>query len=107
MRYILRVTSEDAFDEVRERIARAVPAAEEPMASIAEKLIQQGIEQGIDRGRIQALRDALGRLLEARFGPVGPEVTRRLDAATLEELEGWIDRVVTADHVDAVFEPSA
>jgi hypothetical protein len=110
MRYILRVTGEETLDEVRERITRAVPAAEEEMASAAEKLIQQGVQQGIrqgvDQGRAQALRDALARLLAARFGTLEPAIQSRIDEAELEELDSWIDRVVTAEQLADVFGPN-
>ena len=45
----------------------------------------------------------LARLLTRRFGVSATEVDARLQAATLEQLEAWIDRILDADSVDALF----
>lgn len=77
------------------------------MASAAEQLIQQGMErglqQGLQQGKVQALRGALSRLLNARFGALTPSVQQKIDGAMPDQLERWIERVVTADRLDEIF----
>ena len=55
------------------------------------------------RGRAEATRALLLRQLASRFGPVGEEVKARIDAAGVETLEEWFDRLLTAKAVAEVF----
>ncbi len=79
------------------------------MARIEEQLIQkgvrQGIEQGMQKGIEQGVRATLARLLHARFGALSPELEQRIERASAEQLERYIDRVVTASRAEEVFEP--
>ena len=109
LRYILRVAGDTPFEVIREHIAKAAPELEEDMATAEEELIQKGIEQGVERGvekgRVEALREMLFRLLRARFGELEPGVERRLGAASPDDLDRWIERVVTAERPGDIFEP--
>ena len=61
--------------------------------------IEQGIEQ--TRQRFQAL---LLRLLRQRFGEaVGADVEQRIAAASVEEIETWSGRVVSAATLAEIF----
>ncbi len=95
MRSILRVAGETPFEVVRQRVVDVAPAVEEAMASAAEQLIQ--------RGRRETLQDALIRLLRARFGPLTPDLERRIETATTDELDRSIERVVTVARAEDVF----
>ncbi|WP_459827960.1 DUF4351 domain-containing protein, partial [Hydrogenophilus islandicus] len=69
---------------------------------------KEGIEQGIQQGellwkRVQTASN-LRRLLSKRFGPIPTEIELRISAASLEELESWLDRILDAPTLDAVFE---
>lgn len=74
------------------------------MSSIAERLIQEGMEKGLEeglkeglkQGRRDALRAILARQLRARFGALSPDLERQLAEATENRLDRWIDRVLTA-----------
>jgi hypothetical protein len=48
--------------------------------------IERGIAQGIERGIAQGERRSALRLMEAKFGPLTPEVKRQLEALSLEAL---------------------
>ncbi|WP_286209124.1 DUF4351 domain-containing protein [Azospirillum sp. A1-3] len=51
--------------------------------------------------------ETLLRLLERRFPPV-PETRRaQVQAATVEQLDAWLDAVLDAPDLDAVFEVTA
>ncbi len=62
--------------------------------------IEQGIERGIERGRRLALR----RLLSIKFGGVGPDLDARIAGATSDELDMYLERLLTAATAVAVFE---
>ncbi|GAB6049891.1 Rpn family recombination-promoting nuclease/putative transposase [Hydrogenophilus islandicus] len=69
---------------------------------------REGIELGIQQGellwkRVQTASN-LRRLLAKRFGPIPTEIELRISAASLEELESWLDRILDAPTLDAVFE---
>ena len=51
-----------------------------------EQGIQRGIEQGIQRGMEQGERRSTLRQMEAKFGPLGPEVRSRVEALPPEGL---------------------
>ena len=68
-----------------------------------EQGIEKGIEQGIEQGRVQGTASVLLRLLNRRFGPLSPDITRRLSQSTPEQLEIWAERVLDARAIDEVF----
>ena len=82
-------------------------AAQEWMLEGLEKGLQQGIEQGIEKGRQEGRQEGeratLNRLVHLRFRDVPPDVAARIEAATPGELERWIERILTAETVDALF----
>jgi len=55
-----------------------------------------GIEKGREQGREQGLQQgealALQRLLRKRFGAIPSEISARIAAASLSEIEGWFDQ---------------
>jgi hypothetical protein len=57
----------------------------------------------IEKGRQEGAMVLLRRLLTQRFGPLSDEVEQRLQAATVQDLERWADRVLDAQHLDEVF----
>jgi predicted transposase YdaD len=111
-RYILRVAGELPFERLRDTLTKSAPAFEQAMASAAEQLIQQGLQRGLEQGRQEGraeerkatLRDTLVRLLRARFGDLDADVEGRIAAATTDELDRWIERVVTAESARAIFD---
>ena len=81
----------------------------------SEKWMQQGMQQGMQRGLMQGRQEgrmtgraegeayALRRLLQKRFGPLSEDVLARLQAASIDELELWLDRALDADSLAGVF----
>jgi hypothetical protein len=58
--------------------------------------IQEGVEQGVARG-VERERKLLLRLLRRRFGAeVDREIEGRVAAATVEQVEIWAERVLSA-----------
>jgi predicted transposase YdaD len=72
---------------------------------------QNGIEKGLLLGRLEGEQSgiakgeayALRRLLQKRFGPLSDDVLARLQAASIDELELWLDRALDADSLAGVF----
>ena len=77
------------------------------MGRMMEKLIAEGRvegeELGIAKGRAEGEAKSLTRLLERRFGPLAAAVKSRIDGADLNQLDAWIDRVLDAKSLDAMF----
>ncbi len=66
------------------------------VTSVERFAIEKGLQQGIERGRVIAGRQAVLELLETRFGPVPEEVRERVDAQTnLERLRSWLRLAAT------------
>ncbi|RLB55351.1 MAG: hypothetical protein DRJ42_06460 [Deltaproteobacteria bacterium] len=111
MRYILRVSKDVSFETIRDKFIEVIPEVEAAMASPAEQLIQKGRQEGVQQGlkkgrqegRQEANRTMLARQLQLRFGALGPEAEARIAQGSSVELEGWLERVITADTLDAVF----
>jgi predicted transposase YdaD len=70
--------------------------------------LREGLNQGLREGLNQGLHDGrartLLRQLSKRFAPIPDTVRARIDAAGLDELERWLDRVLDAETLAAVFE---
>ena len=49
------------------------------------------------QGRAEGEAYALRRLLQKRFGPLSEDVLARLQSASIDELELWLDRALDAD----------
>ena len=65
----------------------------------------KGLQQGMQQGRQEGEALALQRLLARRFGEVSPAVLDRIGAASREQIEAWLDRVLEAPTLEAVFAP--
>ncbi|NHZ33657.1 Rpn family recombination-promoting nuclease/putative transposase [Massilia rubra] len=63
----------------------------------------QGRAEGRAEGQVMALRATLEKVLRIRFGAVPEQAVQRLDRATQEELETWIERSVTAPSLAGLF----
>ena len=67
-----------------------------------EKGLLQGMQRGLMQGRAEAVwkaskaarRKHCRRLLQKRFGPLSEDVLARLQAASIDELELWLDRAL-------------
>jgi flagellar biosynthesis/type III secretory pathway protein FliH len=117
--YVLRISGDVPAETIRKHIVEVAPALEKPMASAAEQLIQQGLQRGLEQGREEglekgleqgqqqgraaALRHTLERLLQLRFGPLDDDSRARVASAPVDELERFIERVISAGQLDEVF----
>lgn len=63
---------------------------------------EEGRQEGRQEGLAVAKASALDRLLTRRFGP--PWATLRLQQATPEQLDTWLDRVLDTPTLQAVLD---
>lgn len=61
------------------------------VTSVERLALERGKREGLEEGLIKGERGALERLLTRRFGPLPPAVAERLEKATGEQLELWLD----------------
>ena len=69
------------------------------MQTFYEMVVQEGVEQGIEKGQ----RAMLLRLLGRRFGALPEQITARVAAAAPPDVERWFDRALDAASLDDVF----
>jgi hypothetical protein len=100
--YMFRVIDPVHHDELRAKIHQLGPHAEETTMTIAEKWHEEGRKEGREEGRIAALRS----LLVAKFGSQVLDSTyeTHLQAATPAAVDQYLQRVLVADSLTAVFE---
>lgn len=102
----------EVLDLPRAEVEAVVVAAvseevKETMASIAERLRQEGEAkgrlEGLEQGALEERRSAVRTLVEHRFGPLPVDVSRRIDLAPRPELDGWFHRALDAKTLADVF----
>ena len=99
LRYVLQV-SEVEVAPLKTLVGRRLgKPGEEAVMSTAEKLEQQGIAKGKAEGRAEVLL----KLLTLKFGPLPDGVAQRLQAASVDELDRWTERVLSAKSLAEVF----
>ena len=64
---------------------------------------QQGLEQGLERGIHLGECAVLKRLLIRRFKVIPPESLVRIEQALPEQVEQWLENILEADTLEAVF----
>ena len=58
-------------------------------------------------GRVEGRVETLQRQLEHRFGTLSVQERAQIEAATIKQLDAWLDEVLDADSVDAVLKNGA
>ena len=65
--------------------------------------VAKGMAEGVAKGVAEGKASTLVRLLGRRFGPLPASTRIRIDGATEKELDDWIDAVLEAPTLAAVF----
>ena len=101
MRYILEVNEHIRPEALQALLVRDIgPEAKDIIVTAGQELIEQGRKEGRQQG-IQAL---LLRLLRQRFGDeVPPYVEQQIATASIEQIEAWSVRVLSAATLAEVF----
>ena len=72
------------------------------IAERVESWTQQWLRQGRQEGRQEGCGLSLKRLLARRFGPLSADILARIDHATPEQLDRWLDNVLDANSLEEV-----
>jgi hypothetical protein len=97
-RYILQVAGELRFEEFRAKIRQQLPKTEEIAMTIADQLRAEGRAEGEAKGRSQTLV----KLMTLKFGALSAEHAAVIEAATEQQLDAYINRILTAPTPDDV-----
>jgi hypothetical protein len=62
-----------------------------------------GAQMLIAEGEAKGEAKTLLKLLNAKFGTVPETLVARVQSASVDELDAWVDRVLDAPTLDAVF----
>jgi hypothetical protein len=98
--YLFRVVDPLYFDALHAKIRELGTHSEEISMTIAEYLEERGRKRGREEGRIATLRSQL----VFKFQTLDASSEARLQAATPEAIDRYLQRVLTADSLAAVFE---
>jgi hypothetical protein len=98
--YLLQVLDPVYWVELHAKIRALGARAEEATVTIAEMFEERGRARGRVEGRISTLRS----LLIFKFQTLDEAAEARLQAATAEAIDRYLQRVLTADSLAAVFE---
>jgi predicted transposase YdaD len=99
LRYFSYVLDDLDLEKFRDKLEALAPGTETTaMATLAERLLNQGREEG----RCEARVEVLVKQLALRFGTVTAEQRATIDASSAEALDRYIERVLTAASIDAV-----
>ena len=60
--------------------------------------------RGEAKGETLGKANSLKRLLRRRFGPLSNWAGERIDKASSEQLDTWLDQVLDADRLDALID---
>jgi len=65
--------------------------------------MERGIQKGMQKGMQKGALNLLVRQLEIKFGPIAPEVMKRLEQADDQQLLNWSERILTAGNPSDIF----
>lgn len=69
----------------------------------ADQLRAEGLAEGEAKGEAKARIHALKKLMTLKFGSLSAEHATRIEATTEQQLDFYIERILTAASADAVF----
>jgi predicted transposase YdaD len=105
--YMFQVIDPVNEEELHAKIRELGPRIEEVTMTIAEQLHKQGRkkgrEEGLKKGRKEGRIAALRSLLIFKFQTLGARYEARLQAATPEAIDRYLQRLLTADSLAKVF----
>jgi predicted transposase YdaD len=98
-RYMFEVDDKLTVDELKRLAIAAIGEdVEEEIVTLADRLREEGRQKGE--------RKVLLKQLTLRFGKLADAVVARVNAASVEQLETWAERVITAPTLAEVIETS-
>jgi flagellar biosynthesis/type III secretory pathway protein FliH len=104
LRDVLRRRVPDREEKIMGWITQ--PYFEEGLEKGLEKGLAKGLQEGLAAGRAQGQAKSLLHLLEKRFGSLREPLRTRVLTADEQSLDAWLDRVIDAADLKAVFDES-
>jgi predicted transposase/invertase (TIGR01784 family) len=102
-RYIAVVADESLATILSQALEAAHPNVKDAqMTTLAEKWTAEGKAEGRAEGKAEGKAETLRKLLTLRFGELTEATELRLAGASEAELDCWVERVLTAETLDAV-----
>jgi uncharacterized protein DUF4351 len=100
-RYIFDVDDEITVDELQKLATTTIgDDVEEEIVTLADRLREEGRQKGERTGELAGAltgqRKVLVKLLTLRFGKLPEAAMSRVNAAGVDQLEAWTERVLTA-----------
>jgi len=99
LRYVELVCDDLQLEEFRAKLRELGPEVEQAAMTIAEQMRREGHAQG----RVEERIVVLTKLLSLKFGAIDAASGARIGAATPEQLDRYVERVLTAETLAAVF----
>jgi len=65
----------------------------------------KGLAKGRVEGKAEGKADSLSKLIQLKFGMLPDHVKRQIERADCSQLDAWLERILTAESLDAVFNP--
>ena len=88
-------------EAARKALQSMDPAKYEYQSEFARHYVAEGLAQGRVEGKVELVM----KLLVRRFGPLPEEAEQRVRAASVEELDSFAERVLTAQSLEQVLAP--
>ena len=98
-RYILEITEVELAEGERILVEAMPDPVKEDVVTLADQLRAQGHQEG----RLEGKRGVVLRLLHKRFGSLTPAQEQRVAHGADDQLEVWVDRLLSAANLDEVF----
>jgi hypothetical protein len=89
-------------DEARKRYRQLISREEyREVQEVEQTYFDKMRQEGLEAGLVQGKRDALKRLLVAKFGPLPTAIEARIDALeSADELDRYFDRALAAGSLE-------
>lgn len=97
---LLRVRFKDEAVPELHDLSEVEAMLAEKLTSWTEKWRQEGRQEGHQEGRHLEAVAMLSKVLTKRFGPLDDLTRRRIEEASVEQIEAWLDRLFEVDTLD-------
>ena len=103
-RYIALVADDSVAAILSRALESAEPEIKDTLMTLAEKWKAEGEARGRAEGKAEGKAELLRKLLALKFGELTETADQRIASASEAELDRYVERVLTADTLDAVLE---
>jgi hypothetical protein len=103
LKYLLGTDEGSSIFEALEK-ARISEGVREVVMGLRQQWQQEALERGRTEGRTEGRAEVLLKLLQLRFTELPSTVEERVRQASSEEIDRWVERVMTAHSLDDVWD---